>query len=81
MKECWIAAGKSLACNPVEKISLAVQQLGDQLAIVPLICPQVQASGGGAVCEPLHEMVGVNCGTAEGGVDNATASGLSLIHI
>ncbi len=41
MKDRWIAAGNSLACNPVEKISLAVQQLGDQLAIVPLICPQV----------------------------------------
>jgi hypothetical protein len=52
-----------------------VQQLGDQLAIVPLICPQVQASGGGAVGEPLYEMAGVYCGTAEGGVDNATASG------
>ena len=75
MKECWIAAGNSLACNPVEKISLAVQQLGDQLAIVPLIHPQVQAWGGGAAGEPLHEMAGVNDGTAEGGVDSTTASG------
>ena len=75
MKERWIAAGNSLACNPVEKILLAVQQLGDQLAIVPLIHPQVQAWGGGAVGEPLHEMAGVNDGTAEGGVDNTTASG------
>jgi hypothetical protein len=41
MKERWIAARNSLACNPVKKILLAVQQLGDQLAIVPLICPQV----------------------------------------
>ncbi len=75
MKERWIAAGNSLACNPVEKISLAVQQLGDQLAIVPLIHPQVQAWGGGAAGEPLHEMAGVNDGTAEGGVDSTTASG------
>ena len=29
MKEHWIAAGNSLACNPVKKISMAVQQLGD----------------------------------------------------
>ena len=75
MKDRWIAARNSLACNPVEKILLAVHQLGDQLAIVSLICPQVQASGGGAVGDPLHKMVGVNDGTTEGGVDSATASG------
>ena len=38
-KEHWIAAGKSPAHNPIENISLAVQQLGDQLAIVPLVDP------------------------------------------
>ncbi len=80
MKECWIAAGNSLACNPVENILLAVQQLGDQFAIVHLIHPQVQASGGGAVGELLHEMVGVNGGTAEGGVDRATASGKGAVQ-
>ena len=79
MKDRWIAGRNSLACNLVENILLAVQQLGDQLAIVPLICPQVQASGGGAVVDPLHKMVGVNDGTAEGGVDNVTASGRGVV--
>ena len=31
--------------------------------------------------EPVHKMVGVNCGTAEGGVDNATASGRGLVPV
>ena len=52
-----------------------MQQLGDQLSIVPLICSRVQALGGEAVGDPLHEMAGVDDGTAEGGVDSATNSG------
>ena len=53
IKERWIAAGKSQVDNPIEKIPLAIQQLGDQLAIVPLIRRPVQARGGDNVAAPL----------------------------
>ncbi len=36
LKRKWVKAGKSSIDNPIEKIGLAVQQLGDQLCIVPL---------------------------------------------
>ena len=47
IKEHWMAAKNSPVDNPIEKISLDVQHLGDQLAIVPLICCPVQAEGSG----------------------------------
>ncbi len=36
LKRKWVEAGKSSTNNPIAKIGLAVQQLGDQLCIVPL---------------------------------------------
>ncbi len=70
MKEQWMAAGNSPVNNPIEKISLAVQQLGDQLAIVPLIRRPVQAGGGGTSTAPLElaqqQAGGNTCATAEG---------------
>ena len=53
IKEQFITAGKSPVDNPIKNIPLAIQQLGDQLAIIPLICHPVQARGGGKVAAPL----------------------------
>ena len=39
IKDCWGVAGNSPDVNPIQKISLAVQQLGDQLVIVPIHHP------------------------------------------
>jgi len=39
LKRRWVEAGNSADENPVEKVGLAVQQLGDQLVIVPLRRP------------------------------------------
>jgi hypothetical protein len=49
--------------NLVEKPLLVVQQLGDQLAIIPLICCRVQAMGSGTSAAPLElaqQLVGGN---------------------
>ena len=55
IKERWVAAGKAPAANPIEKISLIVQQLRDQLAIIPLTnCPS-QAGGDGTVAAPVQQ--------------------------
>ena len=39
IKDCWVGAGRSPNMNPIEKISVAVQQLSDQLVILPICCP------------------------------------------
>ena len=39
IKDCWVVLGNSPDVNPIEKIALAVQQLGDQLVIVPIRHP------------------------------------------
>ena len=52
IKVCWISAGNPPE-NPIKKIPLAVQQLGDQLAIVPLRHPVT--SGGAAPVEQQGE--------------------------
>jgi len=36
MKDCWVVAGNSPDVNPIEKVSLSIQQVGDQLVIVPI---------------------------------------------
>ena len=36
IKKVWIAAGNSSVDNPIEKISLGVQQFGNQLVIVAI---------------------------------------------
>ena len=41
IKDRWVGAGNSPDVNPIEKISLAVQQLGDQLVIVPICHPDL----------------------------------------
>jgi hypothetical protein len=78
MKEQWMAAGNSPVNNPIEKISLAVQQLGDQLAIVPLIRRPVQAGGGGTSTAPLElvqQQVGGNASAAAEEDGGAIAQG------
>lgn len=46
IKDCWVAAGNSPDMNPIEKISLSVQQMGDQLVIVPICTAQVDGETG-----------------------------------
>ncbi len=41
IKGKWISGGGSPSDNPIEKIGLAIQQLGDQLVVVPLVHPCV----------------------------------------
>ena len=36
IKDCWVVAGNSPDVNPIEKVSLSIQQVGDQLMIVPI---------------------------------------------
>ena len=55
IKERWIAAGKDPVDNPIEKISLVAQQLGDQLAIIPLPHHPGQAGGDGTVTAPVQQ--------------------------
>ena len=58
--------------NPVEKILFAVQQLGDQPAMVPLIHHPVQAGGNGIVAAPLglgQEPINDNNGAAAGEIE------------
>ena len=72
--------------NPIEKITLAIQQLGDQLAIAPLICYPVQDGGGGIVAVPFglgQEPVDGNNGAAAGGVEalSLKAKGLHQLQM
>ncbi len=74
IKGCWIGAGNPPE-NPIEKIPLAVQQLGDQLAIVPLRRPVT--SGGAAPVEQQGEGAAAeeSCATApDEGVVRDTAN-------
>ena len=76
IKVCWISAGNPPE-NPIEKIPLAVQQLGDQLAIVPLCHPVT--SGGAAPVEQQSEGAAAeeSCATApdEGAVRDTANAG------
>ena len=65
IKERWIAAGKDPVDNPIEKISLVVQQLGDQLAIIPLNRRPGQAGGDGTVAAPVQQPVGSDGAASE----------------
>jgi hypothetical protein len=38
-KDCWVVAGNSPDVNPIKKVSLMVQQLGDLLVIVATCYP------------------------------------------
>ena len=39
IKDHWVEAGNSPNVDPIEKISLVVYQLGDQLSVVPIHSP------------------------------------------
>ena len=39
IKDCWVGTGNSPDVNPIEKISLTIKQLSDQLVIVPIHHP------------------------------------------
>ncbi len=69
IKELCIDAGKFLVENPIKKIPLAIQQLADQLAIIPLIHHSVQARGGGKVTAllALQQEVCIDGAVAEDG--------------
>ncbi len=50
LKRVLIKAGKSFIDNPIEKIGLAVQQLGDQLFIFPHCHMHINSSGNSGEC-------------------------------
>ncbi len=69
IKDCWVVAGNSPDVNPIEKVSLSIQQVGDQLVIVPIcshasppVATRVDGETGGDV-------------DVEGGVAPATNAG------
>jgi hypothetical protein len=71
IKERWIAAGNSPVENPIEKISLGVQQFGDQLVIVPIRHPGKE---NGVVAARTDGEEEEHAG-ADGGVAPATNAG------
>lgn len=59
LKGIWVSMSNAPEIDPIEKISLAVQQLCDQLAIIPLVChPVQQAKSGGTATAPEHQQKG-----------------------
>ena len=54
IKDYWVVTGNSPDVNPIEKMSLSIQQVGDQLMIVPIcshpsppVATQVDGETGG----------------------------------
>ena len=69
IKDCWVVAGNSPDVNPIETVSLSIQQVGDQLVIVP-ICSHASP--------PVETRVAGETGgdvDVEGGVAPATNAG------
>ncbi len=71
IKDRWLGSGNSPDVNPIEKISLAVQQLGDQLVIVPIRHPAPPAM------ETQVDGVDVVDGETEGDVDVGVDRGVA----
>jgi hypothetical protein len=72
IKDCWVGTGNSPDVNPIEKISLAVQKLGDQLLIVPIGHPAPPAM------EARVDRVDAVDGETDGDVDVSVDGGVAL---
>mgnify|MGYP006188924653 CR=1 FL=1 len=82
IKDCWVVAGNSSDVNPIEKVSLSIQQVGDQLVIVPICShasPHVATRVDGETCGDSDVVVGVAPAANAG--SNGSWAGKSSIEV
>ena len=82
IKDCWVVAGNSPDVNPIEKVSLSIQQVGDQLVIVPICShasPPVATRVDGETGGDVYVEGGVAPATNAG--SNGSCAGKSSIEV